>query len=233
MAKKQPLGEYHRKRDFGQTPEPSGPAKHKAGPRGKTGGKAAPPAPREDHVPAPHTHPQRIFVVQMHDASHLHYDFRLEVEGVLKSWAVPKGPSMSPSQKRLAVLTEDHPLEYAAFEGVIPEGNYGAGSVIVWDGGVYRNLRHDAQGNEVPMEQACEQGHVTVFLEGRKLRGAFALTRTRIDGGRQNWILVKMRDEFADDQNEPVQDRPESILSGKTVGEIAREHAPEPMEHFS
>ncbi len=134
----------------------------------------------------------RIFVVQKHSSRTLHYDLRLEVDGVLKSFAVPKGPSMNPGIKRLAIETEDHPLEYASFQGIIPEGQYGAGTVIVWDTGHFMNMsRKDSQ--EIPIAQALERGHAVFWLEGKKLSGGFALTRTK-----RGWILVKMRDEKAD-----------------------------------
>lgn len=132
-----------------------------------------------------------IFVVQEHRSRRLHYDFRLEVDGVLKSWAVPKGPSMNPRNKRLAVQTEDHPLEYASFEGTIPEGEYGAGTVVIWDSGSYRNLSNK-DGQPIPLSQALESGHASFWLEGRRLEGGFALTRTP-----RGWLLVKMRDEKA------------------------------------
>ena len=133
-----------------------------------------------------------IFVVQEHRSRRLHYDFRLEVDGVLKSWAVPKGPSMDPKDKRLAVQTEDHPLEYASFEGTIPEGEYGAGTVVIWDSGSYRNLSNK-DGQSIPFSQALESGHASFWLEGRRLEGGFALTRTP-----RGWLLVKMRDEKAE-----------------------------------
>src|SRR3954471_15561641 len=126
------------------------------------------------------------FVIQKHDASSLHYDFRLEAAGTLKSWAVPKGPSTDPRQKRLAMQVEDHPLDYGDFEGRIPEGSYGAGAVIVWDTGSYRNLSED-----VPMEQALADGHAAFWLEGRKLQGGWTLQHI---GGRR-WLLIKRRDE--------------------------------------
>jgi DNA ligase D-like protein (predicted 3'-phosphoesterase) len=140
---------------------------------------------------------EEIFVVQQHDARSLHYDLRLEVEGVLKSWAVPKGPSMDPKDKRLAIETEDHPLEYAGFEGIIPEGQYGAGTVTAWDTGIYRNIT-EKDGQMIPMGQALERGHAAFWLEGRKLKGGFALTRTK-----RGWILVKMRDEHARTRDNP------------------------------
>ncbi len=157
-------------------------------------------------------------MVQKHDATALHYDFRLEAGGVLKSWAVPKGPSLKPKEKRLAMPTEDHPVGYADFEGVIPEGEYGAGPVIVWDRGTYRNLS-EVKGQAVPVEKAVENGHVKVWLEGRKLAGGFALTR--IGGGkRPRWLLVKMDDELAIARRDPVRSEPESVLSGKTIEDL-------------
>jgi DNA ligase D-like protein (predicted 3'-phosphoesterase) len=159
---------------------------------------------------------QPRFVVQKHDASRLHYDFRLEVEGVLKSWAVPKGPSTDPREKRLAMEVEDHALDYADFEGVISEGSYGAGSVIVWDTGTYRNLRDE------PVEEGLRRGHVSVWLEGSKLRGGWSLQRMR-GGSKPQWLLVKRRDEGADARRNPVSTQPESVLSGRTVEEVAAE----------
>jgi len=187
------LKDYREKRDFSRTPEPSG-------------------------IEA-RTSPGPIFVIQKHAASHLHYDFRLEVDGVLKSWAVPKGPSTDPKDKRLAVPTEDHPLEYADFEGVIPAGEYGGGTVLVWDTGPYRNLT-EKKGAAIPMGQAVAHGHVKVWLEGKKLTGSYALTRFRT-GKDESWLLVKADDEAADPGRNPVATEPRSVLSGRTIEEIA------------
>jgi DNA ligase D-like protein (predicted 3'-phosphoesterase) len=191
------LKDYRKKRDFAQTPEPTG---------GRRGRRRSP-----------------RFVIQKHDATALHYDFRLEAAGVLKSWAVPKGPSTDPRDKRLAMPTEDHPLGYIDFEGLIPERQYGAGPVIVWDTGTYRNLT-ERDGTEVPVEEAVDAGHVKVWLEGRKLQGGYSLRRTTIGSDpREKWLLVKLKDEEADARRKPVSTQPESVLSGRTVEQIARE----------
>ncbi len=188
------LEAYRKKRDFGKTKEPRG---GKKGPRG------------------------RRFVIQKHAASSLHYDFRLEADGVLKSWAVPKGPSTDPRDKRLAMPTEDHPLDYRDFEGVIPKGEYGAGAVIVWDRGTYRNLTDD-DGDEVPVADAIEAGHLKFWLDGEKLSGGYALTRIG-KGKDQRWLLVKMDDAEADARRNPVSTEPESVLTGRTIEEVAEE----------
>jgi DNA ligase D-like protein (predicted 3'-phosphoesterase) len=159
-------------------------------------------------------------VVQKHAATRLHYDFRLQVDGVLKSWAVPKGPSMNPRDKRLAVPTEDHPLEYRHFEGIIPPGEYGAGRVIVWDTGTYRNLTEHG-GRPVPVDEAINQGHLAVWLNGRKLNGGFALTRIR-DVPKPIWLLVKKNDEYASTEDVTVT-QPASVLSGRTLEQLEEE----------
>lgn len=193
MKRDDELAPYRGRRDFRRTREPRG--GRRAASRG---------------------HPQ--FVIQKHDASTLHYDFRLEVNGVLTSWAVPKGPSTDPGEKRLAQPTEDHPLEYADFEGVIPKGEYGAGPVIVWDAGRYRNLRAEEK-NGLDMAQSITDGKVEVWLEGKKLRGGYALIRMR---GRRGWLLIKMKDAEADARRNPVSTEPESVLSGRTLEEVAQ-----------
>jgi DNA ligase D-like protein (predicted 3'-phosphoesterase) len=159
------------------------------------------------------------FVIQKHAARSLHYDFRLEVDGVLKSWAVPKGPSTDPRDKRLAMEVEDHALEYRDFEGVIEEGSYGAGAVIVWDNGTYENLLEDKS-----MAEALEGGHARVWLRGQKLRGGFTLRRTSA-GEKPKWLLMKRSDEEADARRNPVSTEPRSVVSGRTVEEVAAEQA--------
>lgn len=158
-----------------------------------------------------------MFVIQKHAASSLHYDFRLEVDGVLASWAVPKGPSTDPRDKRLAIQVEDHPLDYGDFEGVIAEGNYGAGAVIVWDTGTYEQL-----GEEASVAEAIGQGHVSVWLHGEKIAGGYTLRLTG-KGAKPQWLLVKRRDEEADARRNPVSTQPKSVLSGRTVEEVASE----------
>jgi DNA ligase D-like protein (predicted 3'-phosphoesterase) len=158
-----------------------------------------------------------IFVIQKHDATSLHYDFRLEVDGVLKSWAVPKGLSTDPREKRLAMEVEDHSLDYADFEGLIGPG-YGEGTVIVWDTGTYENLSEDET-----MAEALERGSARVWLHGEKLRGGYTLRRTS-GGPKPKWLLMKRRDEEADARRNPVSTQPRSVLSGRTIEEVAAEH---------
>jgi DNA ligase D-like protein (predicted 3'-phosphoesterase) len=159
------------------------------------------------------------FVIQKHRASSLHYDFRLEVDGTLRSWAVPKGPSTDPREKRLAVQVEDHSLAYADFEGVIGSGGYGAGAVIVWDAGTYRNL-----DEEQSMAEALEAGHAKVWLDGEKLKGGWTLHRTGA-GAKPQWLLIKRRDEEADARRDPQSTQPESVKSGRTIEQVADEGA--------
>ncbi|MFJ3952492.1 3'-phosphoesterase [Streptomyces sp. Je 1-4] len=164
------------------------------------------------------------FVVQIHDASTLHFDFRLEVDGVLKSWSVPKGPSADPHDKRLAMPTEDHPLEYREFEGVIPAGEYGAGTVIVWDQGSYRPLPRKKKGRALSFRQALEDGHVSFWLDGSKLHGGYALTRFRTGEGpgkRESWLLVKENDDRAGRRGTPDARRARSVRSGRTLKRVA------------
>jgi DNA ligase D-like protein (predicted 3'-phosphoesterase) len=152
------------------------------------------------------------FVIQQHDATSMHYDFRLEVEGAFRSWAVPKGPSTDPRDKRLAMAVEDHALSWGDFEGVIEEGQYGAGPVIVWDRGSYENLR------EEPMADSLAAGHSSFWLAGHKLRGGWSLRHT---GGRR-WLLIKRRDEEADARRRPTSTQRESVVSGRTIDELRR-----------
>jgi bifunctional non-homologous end joining protein LigD len=189
------LERYRAKRTFDQTPEPSG---AEAGDEG----------------------PGLRFVVQKHDARRLHYDFRLEAAGVLISWAVPKGPSYDPKTKRLAVHVEDHPLDYRGFEGVIPGAQYGSGTVIVWDEGTYRNLTQ-RQGRPVDIVAAVEQGHVSVWLDGTKLRGGWSLTRTGGNGAKESWIMVKRADERADPELDIETAEPDSVRTGRSLADLA------------
>lgn len=167
-----------------------------------------------------------LFVVQQHDATAMHFDVRLEADGVLVSWAVPKGPSTDPRDKRLAVKVGDHDLAHATFEGRIGGGRddgedtYGAGGVIVWDIGPYRNLTTDDDGRAIDVATAVERGHVKVWLVGDKLAGAWAFTHARLGGDDANWLLVKVDDAGADARRNPVSTEPESVLSGRTVQDV-------------
>jgi bifunctional non-homologous end joining protein LigD len=157
-----------------------------------------------------------IFVVQKHAASHLHYDFRLELGGVLKSWAIPKGPSMNPADKRLAIMVEDHPYSYKDFEGVIPEGNYGAGKVIVWDNGSY-TLVEDSDKVDKTLNEDLSKGHLSFILKGHKLKGKFALVKLK---GKQEkaWLLIKKNDEFAEENDILRQDK--SVISNQRLEDL-------------
>ena len=155
------------------------------------------------------------FVIQKHAATSLHYDFRLEIGGVFVSWAVPKGPSTDPRDKRLAMQVDDHRLDWGDFEGVIGEG-YGAGAVIVWDRGTYEQL------GDKPMKEALEEGTLRFWLDGEKLRGGYTLRRTS-GGEKPQWLLMKRKDDAADARRNPVSTQPESVISGKTIEEIDAE----------
>ena len=188
------LREYKRKRDFQKTREPAG--------RKEKPSKENP-----------------KFVVQKHRASRLHYDVRLEMEGVLRSWAVPKGPSLRPHDKRLAVQVEDHPMEYADFEGVIPEGEYGAGKVIVWDRG-----RYEYSGVERDEVDAWRKGELEFRLRGQKLKGHWMLVKMKGRGDNQ-WLLFKKEDRYAEPATDITKDAPESVVSGREVDEVGEEQS--------
>lgn len=204
------LEEYRRKRDFSRTAEPAG------------GGPQPPPA-------------RPLYCVQKHAASTLHYDFRLEIDGVLKSWAVPKGPSLDPKEKRLAVMTEDHPLEYADFEGGIPEGEYGAGTVLLWDSGwweVDRNWITRTSGGVGVTEAvspepaaALERGELKFILHGKKLQGSWVLVQMK-GRGAKNWLLLKHDDDAARPGSEITAEEPWSVVTGRTIEQIPSPGAP-------
>lgn len=211
------LEKYREKRDFGKTPEPAPEADNGAG---------------EGPL---------IFVIQKHDATRLHYDVRLEIDGVLESWPVPKGPSLDPKDKRLAVMVEAHPMEYATFEGVIPKGEYGAGEVIVWDCGTYspdekgpdgkpRYSFHDRDEANARMREEVAKGKLSVFLRGQKLHGSWTLVKTRPgpDGKDNNWLMIKHKDRFDDERDVTEEDR--SVLSGLSLEDIRAGHLPTRQE---
>ena len=179
-----PLKEYQQKRRFTKTAEPL--PNKKSSPSGN------------------------IFVIQKHRASHLHYDFRLEMNGVLKSWAVPKGPSLDPSVRRLAMVVEDHPLDYAGFEGIIPEGEYGGGTVMIWDRGKYVP--------ENDMMAGFLKGELKFTLDGSKLQGSWALVRTK----ERQWLLIKHRDQYASTDDITISS-PRSVVTQRTLAEIAKD----------
>ena len=188
------LGEYRSKRDFAKTVEPRG-SRHAAG-------------------------QSLAYVIQKHAATSLHFDLRLELDGVMKSWAVPKGPSLDPSVKRLAVQVEDHPIEYNAFEGTIPEGEYGGGTVMIWDRGAYRYDGDDPDPVE-GLRQGYLKGELKIALQGKRLKGSWVLVRTkRRQGKRPQWLLIKHRDEDAKPGSEVVDDYDTSAATGRTIEEI-------------
>lgn len=189
------LSEYKKKRSFNNTPEPEGKTR-------KTGTSLK-------------------FVIQKHQASSLHYDFRLEMEGVLKSWAVPKGPSLNPSDKRLAMMVEDHPYEYRTFEGIIPKGNYGAGTVIVWDDGTYEPI--DKAGNKITEKELLKQlkaGNFHIIMKGKKIRGEYTLVHLKRDNMENGWLLIKIKDGYANEKDITKEDK--SIQSGMTLEQVAK-----------
>src|SRR5882757_11129062 len=184
------LEKYAQKRDFTKTAEPRS---------GKSSDKE-----------------KIMFVIQKHDASRLHYDFRLEMDGVLKSWAVPKGPSTDPETKRLAMMVEDHPYDYRSFEGIIPQGEYGGGTVIVWDEGTYEPIENikGKKEQEKHLLKQLKSGSLKIKLHGEKLEGEFALVKTH-GMGDNAWLLIKHNDNFASAKDITKQDK--SVLSGKTI----------------
>ena len=188
------LEKYRKKRNFSVSPEPSG--------------KRRPTAKAKQPL---------LYVIQKHRASHLHYDFRLELNGVLLSWAIPKGPSLDPSVKRLAMQVEDHPREYGSFEGVIPEGEYGGGTVMLWDTGTWTPETEDP-------ESTLKKGDLKFTLHGKKLHGSWALVRTKGYGSRadKSWLLIKHRDKFASTHDITVT-KPRSVVSHKLLADIARD----------
>ena len=212
MAVDSRLKEYEKKRDLSKTPEPSGSAEGRQSHSGSAEGRPSYSAKKKRSRGEP------IFVVQKHDARNLHYDFRLEVDGVLASWAVPKGPSTNPEDRRLAIHVEDHPVDYADFEGVIPQGMYGGGTVLVWDRGTYRNLMGE-KDEPLTMRESIEAGHVEVWLEGEKLQGGFTLVEMKGRGENQ-WLLIKMKDEKVDRRRNPLTSQPNSVISGASLEEI-------------
>src|SRR5216684_1763784 len=219
MAK---LGEYQRKRRFDRTPEPSGEPE-------PVGSKVQDqPAAKRTRLPKPKLPQLEVrpgaehgdtFVVQKHQATRLHYDFRLAINGTLKSWAVPKGPSQSHGDKRLAVMTEDHPLDYANFEGKIPEGNYGAGTVMVWDRGTFH-----VEGN-LDAHRQLEKGEIKFSLNGEKLRGSFVLVKLKQSEKGNEWLMIKHKD-AAEDSSWSIDEHDGSVLTGRSIEEIKEELPP-------
>lgn len=191
--------DYNEKRDFSKTKEPK--ADKKTSKSGK--------------------HP--IFVIQKHDATNLHYDFRLEIDGTLKSWSVPKGPSTDPNVKRMAIPTEDHPIAYANFEGTIPKDQYGGGTVMIWDKGTFINIKVDSDKKPIDLKKAYEMGTLEFELKGEKLSGGYALIKMKSGNMKGNWLLVKMKDKEADARRNPVNTENKSVVSDRTMNQIAKE----------
>jgi bifunctional non-homologous end joining protein LigD len=204
---KEQLSKYRTMRDFDQTAEPSGAA---TGPAKKRTGKSR----RARGLQ---------FVIQKHAASSLHFDLRLELDGVMKSWAVPKGPSLDPANKRLAMQVEDHPMEYNEFEGTIPKGQYGGGTVMIWDRGTYAAEKADAYGgdHQKAIREGLAKGDLKFSFHGERLQGSFVLVRTRVERGKAQWLLIKHRDEFAQPGSDVVLEIDTSVVTGRTMDEIA------------
>lgn len=190
---------YNEKRDFSKTKEPKDEPSEK-----KKKGKP-------------------VFVIQKHDATNLHYDFRLEIDGTLKSWSVPKGPSTDPSVKRMAIPTEDHPLAYADFEGTIPKGEYGGGTIMIWDNGTIESNKKDEKGNIVSLEDSFKSGSIELTLQGKKIKGGYNLVEMKGGKMKGNWLLMKQDDDEADARRNPVSTQSKSVVTGRSLKEIAQE----------
>ncbi|HUR95899.1 MAG TPA: DNA polymerase ligase N-terminal domain-containing protein [Gemmatimonadales bacterium] len=199
------LAEYRRKRDFSRTAEPRGGRRKSA--------------------------PKLAYVIQKHAASHLHYDLRLELDGVMKSWAVPKGPSLDPAVKRLAMQVEDHPIEYNRFEGTIPQGEYGGGTVMLWDRGTYTYAGAEDVDPVEGLRRGYAKGDFKFELKGKRLGGSWVLVRTRRgDPRRAQWLLIKHRDGSAEPGSEVVEEYQNSVTTGRTMEEIAGGKKPRPRK---
>ena len=193
-AATRPLAEYKKKRNFSKTAEPTGEVRR----RSRRGLR---------------------FVIQKHAASHLHYDLRIELDGVMKSWAVPKGPSYDPKVRRLAMQVEDHPIEYNTFEGTIPAGEYGGGTVMLWDRGTFEP---EGGGGEDAVREGYERGDLKIVMHGKRMFGGWVLVRMRRDdAGRAQWLLIKHRDEFADADVDVTEVATTSVVTGRTMEQIA------------
>lgn len=166
-----------------------------------------------------------IFVIQKHAATNLHYDFRLEIDNTLKSWSVPKGPSTDPSVKRMAIPTEDHPLAYADFEGTIPEGEYGGGTVMIWDKGTIESNKKDESGKIISLEESYDSGSIEVVLHGQKLQGGYNLVKMKGGKMKGNWLLIKQEDNEADARRNPVNTQTKSVVTGRSMEEIRKEES--------